>query len=454
MNAVQYHISISYREMIVLLFVTLFGIFISVLTHIPLLIGFAPGLLFLIVLCSRKGVSTSDIFSIGMRGLLKTKEVIVILLFVSMLLPMWELSGTIEEMVLFFLQFLSKEHFLLLSFLFMMLTSLLLGTAVGSLSALGIPIMSAASALHLPLDVVAGALISGAFVGDRTSLFSSAYQLLAHTVEVPLYRQFRKLVPTTVMAVLFSLCIYFLFDLTFSHEGATSSFPISKTVNWDESSVIALIPPIILLLLVCCRIKIKYAFLLSTFGAMVLALIKGVSFSVIFDRLWNGGEQLGGGVRSMIFLLLFIAMAGVYNGVLEELKIIQPLLDRWLANSRSLVAHTWRTIVATWIISVVACNQTLPIILTGRSFLAHWQKHHTREELARVMADSTMLFPGIVPWSILAIMCSTITDTPVFSYLPYAIFLWSLPLITMAVSVEKQMRNNRSLRTKNITSAS
>jgi NhaC family Na+:H+ antiporter len=455
MKRMRYDIHFSFRDIEMILFITLLGVFGSVFAHVPFVVGFAPGLLFLIVLCRRKGVSASDIFSIGMRGLLKTKEVMIILLFVGMLLPMWDLSGTIGEMVALFLQFLSKKHFLLLSFLFMMLTSLLLGTAVGSLSALGIPIMSAASALHLPKEIVAGALISGAFVGDRTSLFSSAHQLLSFTVEVPLYRQFRNLMTTTVIALLFSLCIYFLFDLTFSPGGASSSFPASNTMSWNESSAIALIPPVVLLLLVCCRIKIKYAFLSSTMCAMMLALAKGVSFSAILDRLWNGGEQMGGGVRSMIFLLLFIAMAGFYNGLLEELKIIQPLLDRWLANSRSLVSHTWRTVVATWIISVVACNQTLPIILTGRSFIAHWQKHHSREELARVMADSTMLFPGMVPWSILAIMCSTITDTPVLSYLPYAFFLWSLPLITMAVSFRKQnqARKNQMPSGKNVASA-
>jgi NhaC family Na+:H+ antiporter len=268
---------------------------------------------------------------------------------------------------------------------------------------------------------------------------------------VRLFRHFGLLLPTSVIGVCFSLCIYFLYDLTIIQDGTPSSDLISQTASWDKSSYIALIPPMFLLLLVCCRVKIKYAFLSSTACAMVIALVKEISFSVIFDRLWNGGGQLGGGVRSMIFLLLFIAMAGVYNGLLEEFKIIQPLLDRWLANSRSLVALTWRTIVATWIISVVACNQTLPIILTGRSFLEHWQKHHTREELARVMADSTMLFPGMVPWSILTIMCSTITNTPVFSYLPYAVFLWSLPLITMVVSIAKQANKNQILREKKVT---
>ncbi|WP_027410321.1 Na+/H+ antiporter NhaC family protein [Anoxybacteroides tepidamans] len=434
-----YDISFSNREMLGLLLTTLLGIFISVVCHITLLIGFTPGLLFLIAACKKKGVGTRDLMLMGLRGAMKTKEVIIILLFVSMLLPMWELSGTINEMVALFLHFLSKDHFLFLAFLFMVLTSLLLGTAVGSLSALGIPIISAASSLHLPLDIVAGALISGAFVGDRTSIFSSAYQLLAHTVEVPLYRQLRKLLPTTILAVGLSAALYALFD-SMMIPASSAAFSPHISANGGMELFIALMPPAVLLTLVCFRIKIKYAFLSSICCAAAVALLRGVPALAIVNHLWIGGERLGGGVHSMLFLLLFIAVAGVYNGILEELQLVQPFLNRWLADARSLVSYSWRTIVASLFIAVVACNQTLPIILTGRSFLFHWQKNYSREELARIMADSTMLFPGLIPWSILAIMCSTITKVPVLSYMPYAIFLWSLPLMTLFISYGKQVR--------------
>lgn len=202
-------VSFSRREMLCLLIVTLLGIFSAVFFHFPLVIGFLPGLFVLVTICLYKGVSFRALLQMGRRGALQTKEVVIILLLVSMLLPMWEISGTMEQMVALFLHFLSPDHFLVLSFFFMMLMSLVLGTAVGSLSALGIPLMSVAMSLHLPLPVVAGTLVSGAFVGDRTSIFSSAYQLLVHTVETSVYRQLKKLLPTTLLAICFSACFYF-----------------------------------------------------------------------------------------------------------------------------------------------------------------------------------------------------------------------------------------------------
>lgn len=429
-------ISLSQGEMLWLLAVTLLGIFSAVFFHIPLFIGFFPGLFALAALCVHKGISFRALLQMGRRGALQTKEVVIILLLVSMLLPMWEISGTMEQMVALFLHFLSPKHFLLLSFLFMMGMSLLLGTAVGSLSALGIPLMSVAMSLYLPLPVVAGALVSGAFVGDRTSVFSSAYQLLVHTVETSVYRQLKKLLPTTLLAICFSACFYFFLDLHVSIRATLHVAPL-------HVDTIALFPPVVLLLLVCFRIKMKHAFFASIICAIVLAYWQGVPILSLSSHLWNGSEQLGGGVRSVLFLLLFIALAGVYNGILEELQVLQPFLDRWLANKKSLMSYTWRTMVASLAIAAVACNQTLPIILTGRSFFFHWQKQYSREELARVMADSTMIFPGLIPWSILAVMCSAITGVSTISYIPYAVFLWSLPLMTLLFSAGRQFFSKR-----------
>ena len=147
----------------------------------------------------------------------------------------------------------------------------------------------------------------------------------------------------------------------------------------------------------------------------------------------------------MYELLLFLAIAGAYNGLLEELNVIQPYLDKWLQSSTTLTDDTLKTFAATLLISFIAANQTLPIILTGRSFLPHWSSKYGKEELARVMGDTTMLFPGMVPWSVLAIMCSTIVGIPIFEYLPYAIFLWLLPLLTIIVSFFKHVKKSRGL---------
>jgi Na+:H+ antiporter, NhaC family len=425
----------SLRQVIMLLGVTLTGVVWSVIFHHPLVLGFFPGYLMLVWLSKKKGKSTKQILHICLIGVNKTRIVILILFLVSFLLPTWYLSGTIQKMVDIALHFIIPTHFFVLTFFSAMVFSLLLGTTVGTLSAIGIPIIGTAIVLQLPVEVVAGALVSGAFVGDRTSPFSSAHQLLSHTVELPLKRQWKAMFLTTIVAIILCLCFYGIADYLLSRSVVSPPQPLS----WAELSMVKFVPPFILIGFVLLRFSIIYAFLTSILSAMVIAIFGGTPVTKMVYTMWNGIQGLGGGFLHMYELLLFLALAGAYNGLLEEMNVIQPYLDKWLQSSESLTGDTLKTLLATLGITLVAANQTLPIILTGRSFLPHWSSKYGKEELARVMGDTTMLFPGIVPWSVLAIMCSTIVGVPIYDYLPYALFLWILPIVTLLVSVGKQV---------------
>jgi Na+:H+ antiporter, NhaC family len=420
---------------LLLLIVTISGVIWSVSFHHPLVAGFFPGYLILVLLARKKYNSLRVTLRISVTGIQKTKIVIIILSLVSLLLPSWYLAGTIDQMVKIALYLINPHHFIILSFLVAMFFSMLLGTTVGTLSAIGIPILGTAAVLHLPIEIVAGALVSGAFVGDRTSPFSSSHQLLSHTVEVPVQKQWKAMLWTTIVAIGICFIIYGLLDSFYSNKIVIKS----NTFAWGDLSVITFIPPLVLIGFVVCRLSIIYAFLSSILSAAMIALAKGIIFSKISAAFWFGINGLGGGFVHMYELLLFLALAGAYNGLLEELNVIQPYLDQWLKSSRSLLGDTMKTLLATLLISVIAANQTLPIILTGRSFLPHWSKKYGNKELARVMGDSTMLFPGMVPWSVLAIMCSTIVGLPLIDYLPYAFFLWGLPVLTVLFSFLKQV---------------
>ena len=430
----------SVKQLIFLLAVTLAGVCWSVLFSQPLVIGFLPGYIILIFLSKRNKQSFKQIFQISMRGVYKTRIVIFILFLVSFLLPSWYLPGTINQMVKIALYLINPDYFFVLTFIVSMVFSMLLGTTVGTLSAIGIPILGTATVLNLPTEVVAGALVSGAFVGDRTSPFSSAHQLLAHTIELPVKKQWNAMLFTTVMAVGISLLFYGAFDYF-----TEPKMNHVESLHWNELSLIKFIPPIVLLLIVVFRMSILYAFLSSILAAAIITMMEGSGVSDIVRALWYGIDGLGGGFIHMYELLLFLALAGAYNGLLEELNVIQPYLDKWLQNSTSLTSDTLKTFFATLLISLIAANQTLPIILTGRSFLPHWTSKYGKAELARVMGDTTMLFPGMVPWSVLAIMCSTIVGIPILEYLPYALFLWLLPFLTVMVSLYKHVRKSKGI---------
>jgi Na+:H+ antiporter, NhaC family len=432
------YLSFTYKQIIGLISLTLIGVLIAILFNLPLAIGFLPGYLLLVFMARSKGITYKDILHISLNGIKKTSGVIWILFLVGFLLPSWYMAGTIEQMVAIALHIITPEQFFMLSFIVSMIFSMVLGTCVGTLSSIGIPIISTALALHLPLEIVAGALISGAFVGDRTSPFSSANQLLSNTLEIPLKAQFAALLPTTFAAIFVSCAFYSYLDLTITHR----SIPVEQVLT---ITYIKFIPPMILILVVLLRYKVIYGFFLSIISACLLALSDHVPLIELTKSLWSGINGLGGGFMNMYLLLIFLALAGAYNGLLEELRVLQSLLYQWLETSASRLLDTLKVIFISFCITLIAANQTLPIILTGRSFRGYWSNKYNPQELARVMADSTMLFAGFVPWSVLTIMCSTITGVSVFDFFGYSIFLWILPLLTIVTSVLKQNIQMRAI---------
>jgi NhaC family Na+:H+ antiporter len=184
----------------VMIITSVLGLGTAYLLHIPLAVGFVVGLGVLVIITLRQGVSLRILARSMISGILHTKEVMYILLLVGLLIPAWTASGTIPYLIDTGLGLLNPAYFVSFSFVFAAGISMMLGTSTGTLSAAGIPLIGMAALLNIPLPLVAGALVSGAFVGDRTSPFSSANQLIASSTGMTVKGQFQYLLPTTLLA--------------------------------------------------------------------------------------------------------------------------------------------------------------------------------------------------------------------------------------------------------------
>jgi NhaC family Na+:H+ antiporter len=372
-------------------------------------------------------------------GIKHTKEVMWILALVGLTIPTWTASGTIPYMIDMGLSFINPSFYLTLSFVLAAVISMLLGTSTGTLSSVGIPLIGLGALLNIPLPMVAGALVSGAFVGDRTSPFSSANQLVAASTGVTVNRQFRALLPTTMGAIGAALCFFMFTDMHGGwHQSGTASFTPQFRSGFVYSGWL-LLPIIVLLGSILIRMKTKYGFLLSITTAIVLGIVfQQVSLHDWLRHIWYGFHSSAfaslqtKGLSNVVDLIILIGLAGAYNGILEHFRILQPYMQKLLgASSNSLFSATIRTSLLGLGLGLVACTQTLPIMMTGRSLLPFWEERFPRTQLARVVADSSLILAAMVPWNMLAIICGTIVGVPVEQYLLYAPFLWALPLCTL-----------------------
>jgi NhaC family Na+:H+ antiporter len=442
MRFTPFHLSIT-------ILTTVLGLGTAYLLHVPLAIGFVAGLGVLIGITVRQDISAQNLFMSMKNGILHTKEVMYILLLIGLLIPAWTASGTIPYLIDSGLELLNPAYFVSFCFIFVAGISMILGTSTGALSAAGIPLIEMGGLLGIPLPLTAGALISGALVGDRTSPFSSANQLVASSTRMTVKEQFKYLLPTTLLAFSTALVFFLIQDLrgNWSSAAASQGKMANHAVTSTEYGSIfhyspwLWLPVAVLLGTILLRIKTRYAFFGSIgVGILLGTLIQGVDFSAWLHYLWGGyrSEQASSlnckGVSSMIDLIILIALAGAFNGILEETKVIEPYMAKLFGSSSSLGIATIRTGLFGLSLSLLACTQTLPIMMTGRNLLPLWERKFPNGHLSRVVADAPLIFAAMVPWNLLAILNATIIGVPVESYLLFAVFLWTLPIYTLILS--------------------
>lgn len=426
------------RQLGVTILITILGLAAAYVLHIALAIGFSFGLITLVVIVWRIGAAFRGILQSMWEGVKHTKEVMWILALVGVVIPTWTAGGTIPYMIDLGLRIIDPSFFLTFSFVLSVCISMLLGTSTGTLSSVGIPLIGLALLLQIPLPMVAGALVSGAFVGDRTSPFSSANRLVASSTGVSVKDLFKALLPTTIGAGCITLAFFLFCDMSGEWHHGEKDLLREQFGTGFNYSIWLLLPVLLLLLSILLRFKTRNGFLLSIASAIGIGVIfQGVTWNEWLHAMWLGYHSSmfdslqTKGLFQMVELIVLIGLAGAFNGILEENRVLEAYMQKLLGgSSTSLFGATFRTALFGLGLGMVSCTQTLPIMMSGRSLLPFWEERFPRSQLARVVADSSLILAAMIPWNMLAIVCGTIVGVPVEQYVSYAPFLWALPVCT------------------------
>ncbi|WP_096187137.1 Na+/H+ antiporter NhaC family protein [Evansella halocellulosilytica] len=428
----------SIFELVLVLGVTVSSLMTAILVDFSLVGAILPGLALLVLFSKKNGYTYNDLLRSSWTGVVRNKNVAWLLAFIGIILPTWFLSGTITDLNQLFLSLIAPKYFFVMTFLIATMMSLIVGSAVGSLSIVGVPLIATAEMLGLPLTIVAGALVSGAFVGDRTSPLSSSFQLLAFSVELNTKKHFQTILPTMVITAGITALIFLLLDISID-KNMTTGIATEEIILHPGSLLISLIPPFVLLVMILLGKNMKLCFSLGIATAGIILIFRGEHASEWVHAMIFGISSFDG-LQSMASFIIFILLVGAYCQMIEDTGMVQPYIHRIFTNKTSLAKNTAQTVGVAAGVSLISPNQSFPIILTGRSLLPHWQAHFNKEHLARVIADSTVVFAGLIPWSLLAILCSAIIQVPVLEYAPFAIFLWLSMFVTLGYSMKKRQK--------------
>jgi NhaC family Na+:H+ antiporter len=394
------------------------------------------GLVCFVIIGLRREYPFKDIMKMVYIGGKSSFVVLEILILIGFLTALWRASGTISFFVYYGILIITPHMFIVVTFLITLILSFALGTSFGIAGTAGVMLMVLARSGGVDQIVTAGAIMSGAYFGDRCSPASSSASLVAAVSGTYLYANVKMMLKTGVIPTMITLVIYVILSFQNPIQVVDQNILSGLNRSFDMSWPV-IIPAFAMLVLPLFKVKVRYAMITSIFSAFIITLVvQGMDLLEILKTCILGynaesyllGEILsGGGLTSMIEVIIIVLISCTYSGVFEGTGMLDNIQDR-LGNIAVKIGLFPAQVVVSFLTAGVFCNQTVATILNAQILgNVYKSKGASREELAVDMENSVITIAGIIPWSIACtVPLGILGEGP--EAIPYGILLYMIPL--------------------------
>ncbi|MCG8357428.1 MAG: Na+/H+ antiporter NhaC [Kiloniellales bacterium] len=412
--------------------------------HISMLLGVLIAALF----AWKAGYSWDTIQGGMLKGIANSLQAIVILLIIGVLIGIWILSGVVPTLLYWGLKILHPSIFLPATVLICAVTALATGTSWGTTGTIGVALIGIGAGLGFPLPIVAGAVLSGAYFGDKMSPLSDTTNLAPAMVGTDIYTHIRHMVYTTSVAFGLTLVIEIVLGFFYGggEENVETVQQILTTLETQfDLNLLLLLPPILVLVFAYRKAPAIPGIALGALSAAILGLIiQGNSYEELLNVAYGGySSNTGveavdslltkGGFTSMLYAISIVICAMMFGGIMEhtnQLKVIVQTILRWATSKSSLITSTVLTALGA---NLVLCDQYMSIVMAGRMYAQAYpdQDLHPKN-LSRAVEDSATVTACLVPWNSGGAYQAATLGVATIAYLPFAFFNWLSPLVTLA----------------------
>ena len=413
-----------------------------------------------LVIGRRAGYTSEQLREAAIASVGTGISAIFILFAVGALTGAWAMSGTLMAMVYYGLQILSPNYFYMTTALICGLVAFSIGSSWTVAATIGIGLVGIAINMELSPAVTAGAVISGAYFGDKSSPLSDTANLAAAVGGAELYQHLREVLWTSIPAMAITLAIFFFM-------GAPGDFDASEKLESIRTtfdvSLVHFLPLVVVVVLAALRFPPFTTIMTGALAGAVLAVATSPERVIAFAAdpdLWEplallkgawlalasgytsttGYETIDmlasrGGMERMLDTIWLIIVALAFGGVVEKAGVIERLIAPVLAAVKSnggLVAATVGSTVAT---NVVTADQYIAIVLPGRMFKGAFQKRGLAPVvLSRSLGDSATVTSALIPWNSCGAFMAATLGVATLEYAPFAFFNVLSPLISVALA--------------------
>ncbi|MGI6144082.1 MAG: Na+/H+ antiporter NhaC family protein [bacterium] len=431
----------------------------GVLLGIEVYLFLGAALLFTAICTRWRGGSWQRIGEAVGRGLSRSRNVVLILALISILIGLWKQNGTLATLIYYGFGFIRPEIYLVMVFVLSSMVSMLLGTAIGTASTIGIVLMGLAESMGMPAGMVAGAVVGGAYVGDRSAPTSGPLHLVATATGTRSGELIPYLFSTLIPAYLLSVGFYYLLGLWVRPEAVDPG-----TINHFQEllaghftvALYLLLPPLLLLSLAVFRVEIIPNLLLTLAATLICSLLGPFSpGDILHSAIWGyipaadlpfAAVLSGGGFLSFRNILLVIMVAMSLTALLEATGVIHQAMSGVLHRIETVPQLILATSLFSILAAAVACTQTVAIVAPGAVFQSAYRRLEVDNlVLGRTIADTGVAVSGIIPWSIAALSPALVLGVPVLELIPYAAYCWLSPLVTNFFGLLGWVKRSRPL---------
>lgn len=410
---------------------------ICIITGKSILYALLAGLIIFGLYGKKQGYSWRQISRMALQGAWKVKNILLTFILIGMLTALWRQAGTIPAIICYTVRLIKPSTFLLMTFLLNCLISVLTGTALGTAATIGVVCATMASALGIPSWMTGGAILSGVYFGDRCSPVSTSALLVAELTETGIYTNIKNMIKSA-LAPFTITCILYL-TVSIQLHGKTEMPDLGHAFGSEfRLSWIALLPAAVILLLSVVQAGVKIAMIASIVTAIPVCIgLQNMAFTELPELLLNGFHSTdvtvaamlnGGGITSMLKVGAIVCISSSYSGIFQATGILNGF-QKMVCLLANRTKPYFAVLVASILTSVMACNQTLAIMLTGQ-LCSRTEPDKLR--FANNLEDSAVLIAPLVPWSIACVVPLTAAGAPGYSVL-FAVFLYLLPLCDLVL---------------------
>ena len=411
----------------------IFSVFNGIFPAYPL----TAGLLLFFLAALYRGFGFINILKMAYFGGKKSFAVIKVLLLIGALIPIWMASGTVPAIVYFGMELIHPNLFILAAFLLSCVVSFLTGTSIGTSGVVGAALMVMAKSGNVNMTATAGAVIAGAYFGDRCSPVSSSAHFVAFLTGTNVYNNMKIMFRTGLIPLILSIGFYLTLSYLFPLHSSAGS--ISSLIRQEfDLNLVVMFPALIIVAFALIKVDVKISIIVSIAAALVISIhLQHHTFTECIKYMLLGFKMdaaspladiiKGGGILSLLKMFLVVFITSAFAGIMDETRMLDTI-ERFTSKADSRY-QVYRNVLATSLFgSAIGCSQTFAVMLTHMLNKKAYEKNNLDASAAAVdLENSAIMVSALIPWNVALLAPMTILGADA-SCLPYLLYIYLIPL--------------------------